>query len=446
MRVRDLLPEREALLSRDYWTKRNQIVGLANNVTNILRQQEFTGTRLSVDDLNQRPGQGTRADATVAETLTRLQIESEAGRFIDPIPAAVTGQLTRLADSVRSDPGKLEEARAEALRLINQIRPPQKEVNWDYAVIERINRNDLSTLLVPFNLGKAVLENDPVNNVLLQPGDVITIFSKDDVRTPIAQQTKYIRLEGEFNSAGIYQIMPGETLRQLVTRVGGVARQAYLFGAEFTRESTKIQQQKNLDDALNRLERDIQRFAITRAQNVSNVEDASALKQQADSQQALIARLRQVRPTGRIVLGFSEDASLNDVPDLTLENGDRFFIPSPPSMINVFGAVYNENSFIYRPENRVSDYLEQAGGPTKDADSRSIYVLRADGTVVSARQSGFLAGLFAGSLEGKRLMPGDSVVVPEELDKTSLMRNLKDITQVLYQFGLGAAALKVLKD
>lgn len=441
MRVSDIIPEKEALLSSEYWTRRNQTVGIADNISNILAQQEIVGSKLSIADLNQK-SMDFDGGATIAENMRRLQIESESAKFIDPRQPAVTGALSKLAENVKNDPSRLESARIEALKLINQIRPPQKEINWDYALVERFNRGDLSTSLIPFNLEKALSTRDDTSNIILQPGDIITVFSRQDIQVGTSRQTKYARLEGEFNSAGVYQILPGETLRQLVTRIGGVSRSAYLFGAEFTRESTRIQQQKNLDEALNRLERDFQRFSVARAQNITAAEDVGTLSTQADAAKSLISRLRQIRPTGRIVLGLVDDASTKDLPDLPLEDGDRFYIPSPPSMVNVFGSVFNENSFVYKPERRLTDYLDQAGGPTKDADKGSIYVLRADGSVISRRQGGFLTA----GIDGARLMPGDSIVVPEELDKTSIMRNLKDISQILYQFGLGAAALKVLRQ
>jgi polysaccharide export outer membrane protein len=442
MRVKDIIPEKESLLSREYWLKRNQNVGIAANISGILAQQDLVGARLSISDLNQRLGEQDQADATVAENMRRLQIETEVAKFTDVKQAAISGQLSRLAEAVKNDPSRLESARMEALRLINQIRPPQKELNWDYALVERFNRSDLSTSLIPFNLEKAIVQGDVSNNLLLQPGDVITIFSKDDVQVSSTRQTKYIRVEGEFSSSGVYQIQPGETLRQLVQRIGGLTFNAYLFGAEFTRESTRVQQQKNLDEALNRLERDIQRFGVSRAQSVTSVEDSGALQAQAEAARALVVRMRQVRPTGRIVLAITENASAKDLPDLPLEDGDRLFVPPPPSMVHVFGSVYSENSFVYKPTNHLGDYLEQAGGPTRDADKSSLYVLRADGSVLSRRQGGWLFG----SIDSTKLMPGDSIVVPEELDKTSIMRNLKDVAQIFYQFGLGAAALKVLRQ
>src|SRR5712692_6728499 len=439
MRVRDLIPDKEALVSREYWLKRNQTVGLDDNVASILRQQSATGTRLTVDDLNQRRKREGELDATVGDTIRRLQTESEATRFLDPNQTSTAVQVTRIQDANK---GTLEAAKTDALRLINEIKPSQREVNWDYAVIERFNRNDLTSSLIPFNLGKAVIDGDPVHNVPLEPGDIVTVFSKEDIKVPISRQTLYIRLEGEFNSSGVHQIMPGETLRQVVARAGGLTPNAYLFGAQFTRESTRLQQEKTLEEALNRLERDMQRFNALRSQNVTSPEDAASLKQQAENQQSLITRLRQIRPIGRVVLELPEEAQPKDLPDLPLEDGDRFFVPSQPSMVSVFGSVYSENSFVYKPDKRVADYLSQAGGPTKGADEGSIYVLRADGSVKSKRQEGF----FTASLERAHLMPGDSIVVPEELDRTTITRALKDIPQIFYQFGLGAAAIQVIRN
>lgn len=459
MRVKDLIPEKEALLSRDYLARRNQIVGLDESVSRILTQQGATGTALTVEDLSQPRKPPEELDATIGDAIRRIQTESEASRFINPNPnrmQPVTPAPVRPQDVARSqdplyvqqqqlqqqheDRMKLELAKSEAAKLVNRIRPSSQEVNWDYALVERMNA-DLSTSLLPFNLEKA-LTGDPQQNLILQRGDIVTIFSKGDLQIPVSRKSKYARLEGEFNHAGVYDVRPGETLRQLVTRVGGVTPNAYLFGAVFTRESTRIEQQKNIDEALNRLERDIQRYNILRAQNVTSAEDAGALEQQSRNQQELVNRLRQIRATGRIVLEVPETGEMKDIPDLTLEDGDRLLVPPPPSMVSVFGSVYSENSFIYRPSKQISDYLTQAGGPTKSADKSSVYVLRADGSVLSKQQSGFLLNTF----NSIHLMPGDSIVVPEELDRTTIMRGLKDIAQIFYQFGLGAAAIKVLRQ
>jgi len=331
-------------------------------------------------------------------------------------------------------------------RLRLEVRRTYDEINWDYAVIERLNSSDLTPGLIPFNLGRAVIEGDQTNNIPLRPGDVVTIFSKADIQVPISRQTKYVRLEGEFVSPGIYQMMPGETLRQLVTRAGGLSANAYLFGSEFSREATREFQQKRLNEAVDFLEKDIQRRLVSSAAGATAAEDVASAKLQAEGQQKLAERLRQIRASGRIVLELvPEKAELRDLPDLVLEDGDRFLVPSAPSTISVIGSVYNQNAFIYRPEQRASDYLARAGGPTRDADAGSIYIIRADGTVISRRQSGLLFGL-GGGFTGERLMPGDTIVVPEDLEKFRFTKELKDWSQIFYQFALGVAGLKVLRD
>jgi protein involved in polysaccharide export with SLBB domain len=335
---------------------------------------------------------------------------------------------------------RLESVRQQ--QFATAVRQLGDEINWDYAVIERQDEVDLSTTLIPFNLGKAVLEGDPANNLPLKAGDVVTVFSKSDVSASVDSRPVVVRLEGEFSHAGVYQARPGENLRQLVTRVGGITSKAYLFGSQFNRESTRRNQEERLKQSVDQLEQDVQRAGFARAQSVMSPEDAAALKAEAENQRALIARMRTLKPTGRIVLELPPDAGVAHIPELALEDGDRFYIPQQPSMVSVFGAVYGESSFLYRPDKTLGDYLAQAGGPRKEADRSSMYLIRADGSVMSRRQSGFLVS----DLGGVRPMPGDAIVVPEDFQRSSWVKELKDWSQILYQFGLGAAALKVIKN
>ena len=422
MRVRDLIPKKEAVTSREFWQKRNESVGLDKDVSRLLRMQDSSSTQLEIGDLTERKVKEDD-DLTIAATVRRKQIESDAMRFI-PSP---------------TKPVQPKDPNSDPQRLLNQIRPSVKEVNWDYAVIERISSRDFSTILVPFNLGKAVLEGDPQQNIELQPGDIITIFSKEDLQVSAARQTKFVRIEGEFNSPGVYQIQPGETLRQLIVRVGGFAPSAYVFGSEFTRESARKTQNVQYQEAVNRIERDLEADSAMRAK--SSPEDAAGLPVLRETRKAQIARLRELKPTGRIVLEIPPNPTLADMPDLPLEDGDRLFVPQPSSMVSVFGSVFAETSFLYRPEKKVSDYIAQAGGPTVRADTSQIFILRADGSVAGSSRS-----LLSSSLANANVLRGDTIIVPEDYERVPLMRTLKDWGQVLYQFGLGAAALRVLKQ
>lgn len=120
-----------------------------------------------------------------------------------------------------------------ATKDVNTIRIPAPEIDWSYAVIERLNPNTLKTSLIPFNLGKLVAGHDPAQNLELQPGDVVTILNQRDVLVPQSEQTKYVRLEGEFVGAGVYSVEPNETLEHLIQRAGGFTSDAYLYGSSF---------------------------------------------------------------------------------------------------------------------------------------------------------------------------------------------------------------------
>lgn len=325
-------------------------------------------------------------------------------------------------------------------RLRTEIKRNENEINWDYALIERLNKDDLDTALIPFNLGKALAGKDAESNLPLQRGDVVTIFSKEDIQVPVSKRSVYVRLEGEFNQAGIYQVKPGETLRQLVARAGGLTPNAYLTAAEFNRESVRASQQKKLEDMADRMAEDIERNFAAKSQSALSKDDVEAARAQATGQRSLLERMRMVKATGRIVLDMSgEKKQPQAIPDLVLEDGDRFFVPQQVSTVSVMGMVYNENAFMYQKGKRVSDYLAQAGGPTGDADESHIYILRADGSVLSTHGSIF------GGLSGQAMMPGDTLVVPEQLDKFSLTRELKDWGQIFYQFALGVGAIHLLR-
>ena len=392
MRVRDLIPDAKVLLSKEYWNRRN--------------------LSATVSDESAKAATG---DAT------QTNLFAQASANIKGL-AATAGQ-----------------ANISELIVVNQ-----REVNWDYAVIERVNPRDLTTTLLPFNLGKAVIENDAAQNLLLQPGDVVTVFAIGDIKQQTDKKTKYVRVEGELVTPGIYRAEPGESLRQMLARVGGLSPNAYLFGAELVRESTRAQQQKNLIDVVDRLEKEMQGSAISRGRNVIDATESATLKGEMDAQQAMIARLRQVKATGRIALGLpaAETVGVKDLPDLVLEDGDLFVVPAKPSTVNVVGSVYGQSAYLYAPGKRVADYLGQAGGLSRSANSADVYVLRADGSVISQRQSGW----FLGQLNSKQLMPGDTIVVPEDFERVTWTKLLKDYGQILYQFGLGAAAIKVLKN
>ncbi|MFJ1469484.1 polysaccharide biosynthesis/export family protein [Massilia orientalis] len=341
-----------------------------------------------------------------------------------------------------------ENANAIAARIGGLI----DAVNWDYAVVERVNRTDLSVQLIPFNLGNVFANPNGPDNLSLQPGDTVTIFSQDDVAVPMDKRQVFVRIEGEVNVPGVYQMTAGDTLQTLIAKAGGPTSSAYMFGTAFYREEVRKEQQENLQRAADRLEAQMRSEESTQAANLralSGTEAAAAtaqLEAERKIAQERINRFRKLQPTGRIAFGLDPyDRSFAHLPQVTLKNGDRLVVPSKPAFVHVFGAVNVEASPLWKPNTRVSDYLKMAGTAV-DADVDNVFVLRVDGTVVSSDSQGW----FFGKIGGVEVMPGDSIVVPEKFDRqtawTKFMQGAREWTQILANFGLGAAAVKTLRD
>lgn len=362
-----------------------------------------------------------------------------------PEPAALiqSDYYQRKNIIVQHESGK----RVAAERVISEVKNLLEEINWDYASIERLDVDRVKTTLLPFNLGKAIKDRDPLHNLELQPGDVLTVYGVTDLPVPMEKRTQFVRLGGEVRVPGLYQISPGETLPQLLAKAGGFTANAYPYATVFTRESTRREQQSNLDRAIRKLEQDINGQAASQLQNVTDSEKGSALQAQLAGQRILLGRLQNLRATGRISLEMAPNETT--WPPVTLEDGDTIVVPHKPSFVGVFGAVNAESSFIHRPGTTVSEYIEKAG-PGREADLDAAMLIRADGSVLSNKSSRSWLGLGNSAFMSTRVNPGDSVFVPEVLDRrnayTVFMQGAKDWTSILYQFGLGAAALKTLRN
>jgi protein involved in polysaccharide export with SLBB domain len=489
MHLSDLIPDKDSLLSRDYWWKRSHL-GLPS--------PEFEPLISNFEENQKRPnrgnpypnnpyannpyGQNSNQNNPFANNPYPLNpyangaapnntgIDAYNAYNQDPTSASAQAALTNgfaandrpdtyddygngsqrtgtttgggtLASQSRQMPGPGGVSQTKR----TDVRISSPEIDWNYAVIERLDPETLKTSLVSFDLGKLVLNHETAQDLVLQPGDTITIFSQADIRVPQAEQTKYIHLEGEFVHAGIYSVQPGETLRELVRRAGGLTGKAYLYGSEFDRESTRVLQQQRIDEYVQRVDMDASRgtLALTASPTSQSGSAASATAATA-AEQELIARLKQIRATGRIVLSFQPNsAEIDQLPAFDLENGDRFTVPPAPATINVVGAVYDQNSFLYHDGGSAGHYLRMAGGPDRDADRRHTFVIRADGSVLSRAS---IKGHWGNSFNELSLNPGDTIVVPDKTLRPTALRGLLDWTQIFSQVAIGAAAVEVLRQ
>lgn len=454
MHLSDLIPDRDSLVSRDYWWKRSHLglpvpefeplistIGRDQRTPESTRQG-FTGSvsqETLTSALTAAPRSEQSADAeaassgTVASQLAQRQSQQQGQQSFQ--------QQGQQSFQQQGQQPFLQQAQQPPKR--NEVRLLSPGINWAYAVIERVDPETLKTSLIPFDLGKLVLEHDATQDLALQAGDAITIFSESDIQVPIQKQTKYVELAGEFAHGGVYSVQPGETLRDLVRRAGGLTQNAYLYGSEFTRESTRVLQQQRLDEYVRNVNAEAQRGtqALAVSGSAANAVDVTASRAAA---QELVARLSQIRATGRIVLKLKPtNVGIDDIPAISLENGDRFVVPFAPATVNVVGAVYDQSSFLFEPGRSTKHYLSLAGGPNRNADRSRAFVIRADGSVISRGTSGSF-GFSGNSFNDLRLNPGDTIVMPDKVLRPTALRNVLDWTQVFSQLALGAAAINVL--
>jgi protein involved in polysaccharide export with SLBB domain len=228
-----------------------------------------------------------------------------------------------------------------------------------------------------------------------------------------------------------------------VERAGGFTPNAYLYGSEYTRESTRIMQQARIDEYVQNLSMEIQRSNMAVAASAAGSQNLAGTDAGQANEQNLLTSLRQMRATGRIVLDFSPDSSgTSNLPDIAMQDGDKFIVPSVPATVDIVGAVYDQNSFLFRPNGKVGEYLHMAGGPSRDADPKHEFLIHADGKVVSYFSG---KGLWSDNFNSLRVYPGDSIIVPEKTFKPGALYELIQYTQLFSQFALGALALKELQ-
>ena len=445
MRIKDLIPDRDALITPDFYRRKNLLVQVIDDDERLRlrddndRANGSTGSAGTNVNGNGN-GSGRSADAFSDDVRASRESTNDSRARNDRTPSS--------SDRPRSERNTREEDRLVVARSQRTPAALFDELNWDYATIERLNP-DLSTQVIAFNLGKVVLQGDEANNIALAPGDVVTVYSQRDVRVPVARQTRLVSLEGEVNAPGIYQLQPGESLKTLIARAGGFTPQAYVYGLELSREETRSRQRENLQTAIARLEA---LSAVQAARDAANRRDdagtASTVAVSNAATQAQLSRLSRIQPNGRIALELSPDTrSIDALPDLPLEHGDRISVPPRPGFVTVAGAVVNSNAFVWKPGRTAGDYLRLAGAD-EAADTANMFILRADGTVNSA---GDRRGFFGrGGLESQELQPGDALFVPNQLDFETwgrvLFRNLKDIAQIVSGFGIGIAAIHTLNN
>jgi polysaccharide export outer membrane protein len=301
------------------------------------------------------------------------------------------------------------------------------------------------TIIMHIDAAKAA-EGDPEHDILLQLNDYILIQT-----VPEWGMYKTASIRGEVKFPGSYTIKKGETLSSLIERAGGYTDNAYLRGAVFTRERVRALQQKSIEEMIDRLETELLSSGAVEASAAVSREEVEAKKVELEQKRKFIKTLRKTKATGRMSIRLAHLRLLkNSEYDIELENNDTLTIPVKRSEVNVIGSVMSRGSFIYSEKMDYKDYISMAGGYSRYADEENVYVLKVDG---SARK--LARGLVSWNLTKERwemngfgdaireIEPGDTIVVPEKLERYAWMREVKDMTQILYQIAVTAGVLIV---
>jgi protein involved in polysaccharide export with SLBB domain len=330
--------------------------------------------------------------------------------------------------------------------LLIQAGNLRRRASREEAELTRFIRDEDGTKVERIMLDlQELLAGNQEKNILLHEDDHLFVRTMPDYN-----EKRQVVIEGEVLYPGIYAIGVGETLSSVLERAGGYTQESYLRGAMFKRESLKKVQQQRVDKLIAEQESEILRLEQELAAGAMDEADLQAAQQTIKSRREALTRLKAANASGRMVVHLQPLDELRDsMNDVLLMDGDHLVIPEDPQSVSVLGEVYNPTSLAYRPGKTVKHYLDKVGGVTGDAEEEEMFLVRADGTVVSyAQQSGF--GLhwdfdnyrwIWGGFNSMIMHPGDTLLVPEDMDQTDWIKEGKDISQILYQIALGAAAV-----
>lgn len=287
-------------------------------------------------------------------------------------------------------------------------------------------RPDFTNEIIPFSLEK-IKTDDPNQNLTLLPGDRIVISSENRKRPNIT-------ITGEVVRPGAYAIATGEKMSSVIRRAGGFTQTAYLQGAVFTRKKVAEREEKELDSFVKIQETHL--LSESSALNAGGISQQDAVAEQASLNQRreLLKLLSSKVTLGRVVVHLDQPEKLEKNPDdLLLEDGDTLSIPSIPSSVVVIGSVRNSTGVLYKEGTNVDYYLKHAGGVSEEANSKGLYLIKADGSA-------------EGDISMKTPMErGDTLVVPISTDpKYRPLSYWRDIATIFGQFGLTLAAIKVI--
>ena len=358
-------------------------------------------------------------DRIIEPLMRELQLQSNAGEPTQEVSVAgkvkVPGKYPlepgmRVSDLLRAGGGLDEAAHGKKAELAR------------YEIVDGDSRQ---AQLIEIDLD-ALLAGDRAADLALRPFDYIVIKE-----VPLWAAQEEVEIRGEVKFPGRYPIHRGETLRSLMARAGGLTDLAFAEGAIFTRDELKERERKQLETLAVRMESDLAQVSLMSAQETGK--DAGQALAIGNS---LLASLREAKPVGRLVIDLERSARAQpgSEHDIVLKNGDKLMVPRITQEVTVIGEVQSTTSHLYRADLSRDDYIAMSGGLTPRADEKRIYVVRADGSVVTRGGS-----WFGGS--GATIKTGDTIVAPLDTERMRPLPFWTAVTTIVYNLAISAAAV-----
>ena len=348
---------------------------------------------------------------------------------IASLPTQVANVVS-LVGAVKS-PGPYEYR--PGMRVKDLLSPDQLTVDAyvDRAEIVRTDPVSYQTKVIQFS-PKTLFEGNQAENHPLHRLDQVVVASQ--LRAPVL-----VLVEGEVKRPGYFTVEIGERLSSVLKRAGGFTPNAFPPGIVLVRESVKRKQQAELERFIASERQRLTAQSASVAAGTTGVTGTATMAASAE-QQALALRLQQLEAIvarvelGRVVMRLESIEQLEATEDdIKLEGRDRIMIPQPPQTVSVIGSVKNPSTVVYRVGLRLDDYVKQAGGPTEDANTKEVYVMRANGTTDSAY------------MKIKEMQPGDTIVVPQKIEaKTPQLALWQSVAGIIGSVALAAAGIAVI--
>jgi protein involved in polysaccharide export with SLBB domain len=295
-----------------------------------------------------------------------------------------------------------------------------------YGIVDG-NRIDGRLATVP--IGAAVSGSSPGADVSLKPGDILTIHQI----TGWNEIGESVTIVGQVRFPGTYGFQEGERLSSVLRRAGGFRDTAYPTGAVLVREQVRQLEEKSKQELIRQIETSSASARLS--PNLGSGDSGTTLKLIQAQQDQVLSQLKSQPSSGRQVVNITADIDswANTAADIELRRGDELTIPKRPSFVLITGQVYNVTALTFTEGKTAKWYLQHAGGTSDAANRKSIFVIRANGSVVGRHSGGE-------SVLSTKLDPGDVVVVPQKVIGASLFwRNLLTAAQLASSIAITAA-------